>query len=121
MSKTQHITLCQLEDIPDGKARGFELGPDELDRILVVRRGEKVCAYKDICPHYGETTLPWRKDEYLDSAGTFIVCAAHGALFDIESGECISGPCLGDHLTPVDIELNENQQLIAVISNDASE
>lgn len=121
MTGVAQIPLCGLDEIPDGRARGFQLGPGELDRIVVVRNGEKISAYKDICPHYGETTLPWKKDEYLDSAGEFIVCAAHGALFEINSGECVSGPCLGDYLSPVKVELDKNQRLVAYVAGKESE
>ena len=112
MATTKKMTLCHLDDIEDGKAKGFEIGPSEQDRVFVVRQGEKICAYRDICPHYGNTTLPWKKDEYLDSAGKLIVCAAHGALFEISSGKCISGPCLGEYLAPVQAKLEEDKQIV---------
>ena len=31
---------------------------------------------------------------------TRILCATHGAAFEIETGSCVSGPCEGDSLTP---------------------
>jgi nitrite reductase/ring-hydroxylating ferredoxin subunit len=45
--------------------------------------------------------MAWRKDEYLNAARDRIVCAAHGAQFDIETGVCTLGPCLGQRLQPV--------------------
>ena len=42
--------------------------------------------------------MAWRRDAYLNAAGDRIVCAAHGALFEIDSGLCVLGPCLGDRL-----------------------
>ena len=30
-----------------------------------------------------------------------LVCAAHGASFELERGECVAGPCRGASLTPV--------------------
>ena len=32
------------------------------------------------------------------------MCHGHGALFDIDTGVCTSGPCLGQSLTRVAIE-----------------
>jgi nitrite reductase/ring-hydroxylating ferredoxin subunit len=121
MKSDQEILLCHLKDIPNGKARGFEFGPNKLDRIVVVRKGKEVRAFHDICPHYGATTLPWKKDEYMDPSGEYLMCAAHGALFNTNSGECIAGPCIGDRLTPVNIKLNQNEELTAVISGECSE
>jgi nitrite reductase/ring-hydroxylating ferredoxin subunit len=42
--------------------------------------------------------MAWRKDAYLNTARDKIVCFVHGALFDIETGLCTLGPCLGDRL-----------------------
>jgi nitrite reductase/ring-hydroxylating ferredoxin subunit len=121
VSQIRKITLCKTSDIPEAKALAFELGDSELDRIFVLRKDDQLRAYKDICPHYGATTLPWKKNEYLDGAGEFIVCAAHGAKFDIHSGECISGPCLGDFLDQVKIEVTQEDEVLACISGELQE
>lgn len=42
--------------------------------------------------------MAWRKDAYLNAAGDRIVCAAHGALFEPDTGLCVQGPCLGQRL-----------------------
>jgi nitrite reductase/ring-hydroxylating ferredoxin subunit len=81
--------------------------------VFVVRKGDSLHAYRDICPHYGDTSLPWKKDEYLDGQTQHIVCAAHGALFDIATGECLSGPCLGDALAPVVIKVDDKGDILA--------
>jgi nitrite reductase/ring-hydroxylating ferredoxin subunit len=41
--------------------------------------------------------MAWRKDAYLNADRNRIVCAAHGAQFDIASG-VHAGPCLGQSL-----------------------
>jgi nitrite reductase/ring-hydroxylating ferredoxin subunit len=92
--------LCRLAELPDGRARGFDLGGQGPGRIFVVHRAGAVRAWVDRCPHHG-TPLPWRRDAYLNAAGDRIVCAAHGALFELEGGVCVQGPCLGDRLQPV--------------------
>ena len=95
------VALGPLDLVADGGARGFDPQGRGQDTMLVVRRGERVFGWHDACPHYGGTPMAWRKDAYLDAAGTRIVCAAHGAQFDIESGLCTLGPCLGQRLDPV--------------------
>jgi nitrite reductase/ring-hydroxylating ferredoxin subunit len=55
--------------------------------------------------------MAWRKDQYLNAAGDRIVCAAHGALFDIPTGRCTLGPCLGEALTPVPLTLQANGEI----------
>ncbi|WP_410723984.1 hypothetical protein [Burkholderia sp. SIMBA_024] len=32
-----------------------------------------------------------------------MVCAAHGAAFELEHGDCVSGPCRGDRLRQVPV------------------
>lgn len=93
--------LCALEDLADGGARGFrvEAAGRHPRRVFVIRRGETVYAYRDACPHMG-VPLPWGPDAYLTPDARFIRCASHGALFRIESGECVSGPCRGESLRP---------------------
>ena len=99
------LELCRFADIPDGGARGFAVeGPGFVQRIIVARRGGAVYGYVNSCPHAG-TMLDWRPDQFLSLDRTMILCATHGALFEIASGVCIAGPCTGDRLTPVAIEL----------------
>lgn len=98
-------------DIADGESRGFD--PEHLgnDSVFVVRRGNRIYAYKDICPHYGSTTLPWKRHHYLDASSTYIVCAAHGALFKIENGLCLRGPCKGASLKQITVEVTTNNEI----------
>jgi nitrite reductase/ring-hydroxylating ferredoxin subunit len=101
------IALCHLDDIAEGKARGFHppglAGPP----IFLVRRDGVVHAYRDACPHYEDgTRMAWRRDEYLNGDGTHIACASHGALFEIATGLCVLGPCLGQRLEPVVVEIS---------------
>ena len=97
--------LCDLADIPDGGARGFEaaLGEREVS-VLAVRKGSDVFVYENECPHVG-TPLNFMPDEFLDDDGEMIQCATHMAMFRIEDGLCTEGPCEGDHLTalPADV------------------
>jgi nitrite reductase/ring-hydroxylating ferredoxin subunit len=97
------IFLCRLDELPDGDSRGFDPLHEGQDSVLLVRRGEVVHAWRDACPHHGGTPMAWRKDAYLNADRTRIVCAAHGAQFDIETGVCTLGPCLGQGLQPVEL------------------
>jgi nitrite reductase/ring-hydroxylating ferredoxin subunit len=92
--------LCRADEIGDGAARGFTLeGANAKLRIFAVRRGDALHVYVNRCPHVG-TPLDWAPDEFLDRERRHIVCATHGALFRIDDGVCIAGPCQGDRLEP---------------------
>lgn len=103
--------LCHLAELPEGGARGFDPLGRGRDTVFAVRRGTAVRVWADRCPHHG-TPLPWRKDAYLNAAGDRIVCAAHGALFEIDTGLCVQGPCLGERLWPVPFTLNDEGELL---------
>ncbi|WP_137165404.1 Rieske (2Fe-2S) protein [Salinimonas lutimaris] len=105
------VLLGSLSDIPPGQAKGFDPNQTGKDTFFVVRQGNQLFAYTDICPHYGNTTLPWKRHHYLDSASDHIVCAAHGALFEIDSGTCVQGPCLGQKLLKIPIEVSSHSEM----------
>lgn len=101
------LRLCALEEIPAPGGRGFTVetgvGPA---RIFAVRAGGMVRAYVNSCPHIG-TPLDWQPDQFLDAGGSLIQCSTHGALFRIDDGYCIHGPCAGRSLREVKVEVRE--------------
>ena len=101
-------TLCRLEDLPEGEARGFDAPPGGFTGLFAIRRGEAVLVYVNSCPHVG-LPLELVPHRFLDRKGEHIVCAAHGARFRIEDGECISGPCIGDRLEPVPVRIEDGE------------
>ena len=106
--------LCRLAEIEDGEGKGFVLGEglDQLD-IVVLRAGERVFGYVNSCPHTG-TPLEWIEDEFMSEDGGHVMCHTHGALFQVEDGYCIAGPCAGDRLTPISLEVDAEGQVILV-------
>lgn len=106
--------LFYATDIKDGHARGFDLLDDGKDTVFVVHVQDAFYAYVNACPHYSQAArvpLAWRKDKYLNAAGSHIVCAGHGALFEAQTGFCVSGPCKGASLVRVPIEISSEGKL----------
>jgi nitrite reductase/ring-hydroxylating ferredoxin subunit len=98
--------LCALADLADPGARGFLFRQGEaLFMGFVTRRGEAAYGYIDRCPHAGMPMASFN-DRYLTREGDLILCAAHGALFRLDDGVCVAGPCAGRALTawPVKVE-----------------
>jgi nitrite reductase/ring-hydroxylating ferredoxin subunit len=102
--------LCRLQDIPDGRARGF-LPLNRDDRLFVVRRGDCIRAYINSCPHNWRP-LDYAQDHFLSADGREIVCYAHGAHFSIDSGQCTDGVCIGASLIPVPTRIDNGMILI---------
>ncbi|WP_044564353.1 Rieske (2Fe-2S) protein [Azospirillum sp. B4] len=97
------VRLCGLDDLAAFSARNFVL-EIEGDRFhgFVVRRGDAVVGYVDRCPHAG-VPLAFALDDYLgkDLTGRDVIrCSWHSALFDIDDGRCVAGPCPGQGLLP---------------------
>ena len=87
--------ICPLHELADPGAKGFTMGEGDWPlRGFVVRRGGNVHAYVNHCPHAG-FPLNWNPDAFLAPDAPLILCAMHGALFEIETGLCLSGPCDG--------------------------
>ncbi len=97
--------LCRLDEISDPGGKGFVSGEGAARReIFVMRKGGRVWGYENRCPHAG-IPLDWQPDQFLDASKTLIQCATHGALFGIEDGFCVAGPCKGKSLTPIAVRV----------------
>lgn len=96
--------LCRLDELADPGSRGFEFERDGQRplRVFVVRRNGAVHGYLNSCPHTG-ATMEWQPNHFLDFEERYIQCGIHGALFRIDDGYCVHGPCAGSSLTPLEI------------------
>lgn len=107
LHRPQEQILCRLDALPEGQSKGFALNPEaRYADILVVRTQAGVYAYRNRCPH---TLAPmeWESDQFLDFTGTVIQCGIHGALFRIEDGYCVSGPCARQSLQRIAVTVRE--------------
>lgn len=92
--------LCSLDDIPDGSAIAVVAGEDS---VIVLRRGDEVRAYLNVCPHAGRQ-LDYAPGKFLLKNDT-LICAVHGATFNRDDGLCIAGPCRGEHLRALPVSV----------------
>ncbi len=104
-------TLCRLADLPEGAARGFPPPPGGFTGLVALRREELLKVYVNACPHLG-LSLDIAPDRFLSADGNRIVCANHGAEFRLQDGVCTSGPCLGERLQEVMIEIKDGCILV---------
>jgi len=108
-----NVTLGPLDLIPDGKARNFVLEM-RAGRFhgFVVRQGEAVHGYLDLCAHMAHP-LSNKLDDYLTPDGSHIQCSWHGALYRIEDGACVGGPCVGAKLRPWPVAVRDGMIVTA--------
>jgi nitrite reductase/ring-hydroxylating ferredoxin subunit len=106
MPEGRRVALCRADAIAEGTARGFDLAGEGEDTIFLVRVAGRLTGWRNACPHVDGAPMAWRKDHYLNAAGTRVVCHGHGAEFLPDSGLCVQGPCVGRRLTPAPIEID---------------
>ena len=97
--------LCHIDDINDEQSKALSHGDEDL---FAVKKDGQVYVYRNHCPHLG-VQLNWLEDQFLDSDGALIQCTTHGALFLIEDGECVAGPCVGKSLEAIPFEIIDQQ------------
>ncbi|MDH5389351.1 MAG: Rieske (2Fe-2S) protein [Gammaproteobacteria bacterium] len=102
-------TLCLISDITDPGSKSFQLDVNgEEINIFIVHKDAQFHGFINSCPHTG-VNLEWLEDQFLDMDQNFIQCSTHDALFEIDTGHCIYGPCAGDNLTPIQIQVVGNR------------
>lgn len=110
--KAHERPLCALSDIGEsGKEVRIEgdAGPQWL---MIFHRDGALTAWRNVCPHQGRA-LNWAPDRFLFSPEGLLVCAHHGASFELPGGECLAGPCRGARLTPVAVRVDDGRVYLA--------
>jgi len=86
--------LSELSNLTEQQTRGFTVADIDL---FIVKLDNEIIAYRNNCPHLG-VPLNWQPDTFLSLDNTHIQCSTHGALFTLDKGDCIAGPCVGQSL-----------------------
>ena len=90
--------LCPLKDIEDNGAVGMVARVASKQRnIFVVRQGDNIHAYVNWCPH-NQVLIDQIPGQFFNGNKTMLRCSKHGALFQINDGLCVEGPCEGESL-----------------------
>lgn len=99
--------LIALERLADGALAEVEadLGGDA-ESLILYREGTQVRAWLNVCPHAGRR-LDWAPGEFLKSREGLLVCAVHGASFELRQGQCVAGPCRGQALRSVPLVVRD--------------
>lgn len=106
--------LLPLDALADGALAEVEavLADGDAQSLIVHRDGDGVRAWLNICPHAGRR-LDFAPGQFLRSADGLLVCAVHGASFELGAGRCLEGPCRGDALRQVALAVVDGQICLA--------
>jgi nitrite reductase/ring-hydroxylating ferredoxin subunit len=107
--------LCAAGDVSEGQGREVVFGEGkDAFRIVLFRVGSRVLAYHNCCPHFS-LPLNYEPDLFHLLDGGVLMCAHHTAMFRIEDGACIDGPCAGASLTSIALCLDAVGWCIAAV------
>ncbi|MBW3550999.1 MAG: Rieske (2Fe-2S) protein [Proteobacteria bacterium] len=99
--------LLGLERLSDGALAEVEATMNgDAESLVLYRDGDHVRAWLNVCPHAGRR-LDWAPGQFLKSKDGLLVCAAHGASFELAGGECVAGPCRGETLRAVPVDVRD--------------
>ena len=90
--------------------------PADVESVLALRAGERVRVWHNVCPHGGRR-LDWAPGRFLRD-GEHLVCAHHGAVFELERGLCMSGPCRGQSLAALAVDVRDGEVWIGEQTGD---
>jgi nitrite reductase/ring-hydroxylating ferredoxin subunit len=79
---------------------------------FVVRKGNGYFAYQNLCKHL-PVTLDLNDNSFFTHDKSNLQCQMHGAVYEMETGLCIGGPCEGARLNRLQL-IDEGAQLVVV-------
>lgn len=94
-----------------GVLRLFEAEVAGAPRPCVLLNGSAgLRAFVNVCAHRDQPVA--LSEGPLEADGT-LLCDAHGARYEVERGECVEGPCIGDALRPVPLVVEDGWWCVA--------
>jgi nitrite reductase/ring-hydroxylating ferredoxin subunit len=112
---TERAKLIALDDLKEMTPVSVDLPRDRgapLVRAILIRVSGEPMAFVNRCPHLS-ASLDLRTGVFLDPTGSVLVCKSHGAMFEPATGLCVSGPCEGQSLKRIAIELDAEHVYLA--------
>lgn len=100
------IDLLSLADLPpDTLAEAEAMIDGDIESLILYREPEGgVRAWLNVCPHAGRR-LDYAPGKFLRTKRGELMCAVHGATFELPEGLCVAGPCRGECLRAVTVHV----------------
>jgi len=108
----EEIVIASVDDIADPGSKGLSVDHNGKKlELFIVNKDSNITVYRNSCPHT-LGPLDWNPDQFLDSDNQYIMCANHGALFEIHSGLCVYGPCKSQSLKSLPFTIENNKIIL---------
>ena len=110
MNLPRGLVLARLADLADPCAIIVDIDHEGARHSLILTRsGDRIAAFRNRCPHAGYP-LQRADGRILLQEGRYMVCGGHGASFTLD-GQCAGGPCNGEALERVRVEVQDGAVL----------
>ena len=73
---------------------------------FVVRFQGNLLAFENKCRHL-PVSLDYGDNQFFSRDGKHLLCQTHGALYEPKSGLCVRGPCEGESLFPLKLNVRD--------------
>ena len=98
--------LCEVDEVTASGKEVCLQSESGLTYIMLFQHAGSIRAFLNVCPHQGQS-LNWAPDQFLFTPDKLLVCAQHGATFELATGNCVDGPCRGAKLQAVNIRIED--------------
>ena len=104
MADAAQLICASAELVDGGNGVRFQVKQQGVPAsAFVIRHGGQVYGYLNQCAHLS-VELDWIEGRFFDTSGVYLICSAHAATYEADTGLCISGPCVGASLIPLKVE-----------------
>lgn len=114
------LVIARVDELPLGATKKFVLRSGKREEeCFVVNHGGTLYAYVNRCCHV-PMSLDWIDNQFMTEDKSYILCATHGACYQPDTGECVSGPPVGKRLVAVPLTVH-GAEVVARWPDDAPE
>jgi nitrite reductase/ring-hydroxylating ferredoxin subunit len=107
------MSLISLSSLPEQQPVEVEwIREGDVESLILIRQGAQVRAWMNVCPHAGRR-MDYAPGQFLLTRDQQLVCAVHGATFRLDDGGCTGGPCRGQSLLAVPVEVRAGEVVLA--------
>jgi nitrite reductase/ring-hydroxylating ferredoxin subunit len=107
------VVVARVSELPPGQTKKFFLEIDgREEECFVVNVAGTLHAYVNRCLHV-PMTLDWVENQFFTEDRRYILCATHGACYEPDTGECVSGPPCGKFLIRVPLTVRDDEVVVA--------
>jgi nitrite reductase/ring-hydroxylating ferredoxin subunit len=104
--------ICPIQELSDNTSLKFRiLEEGRAIEAFLIRFFGRYYAYKNRCAHMA-LTLDLDDNDFFTIDYGALICKTHGAVYSPESGICFSGPCYGEALEPLPVELRDGHVIL---------